>query len=154
MRGCWKHVDMLGQAMNGLASQFTNLAQAAVRKVGGYGPVQVDCYTYFVKFTPSITFGLKVAFIKLKHVLLTVNGNLQATVHVSASASGSGSESNENLIASFDASPAIFSIGTFSVKLKVSFPVNAGYSGQFYAGVDYINGKFSRVDAFATFFLL
>ena len=112
MRGCWKHVDMLGQAMNGLASQFTNLAQAAVRKVGGYGPVQVDCDTYFVKFTPSITFGLKVAFIKLKHVLLTVNGNLQATVHVSASV-GKWLRIKRKFDRRFDASPVIFSIGTF-----------------------------------------
>ena len=136
--------------------------------LGGYGPVQVDCDSCFVKFTPSITFGLKVAFVKLKHVLLTVNGNLQATVRVSASASGSGSASNEKLIAHFDAPPVIFSIGAFPVKLKVSVPVNAGYSGEFNAqgkvstgisgnvrtnaGVEYINGKFSRVGAFTPSF--
>ena len=88
--------------------------------------MKVDCDSCAVTFTPSITFGLKVAFVKLKHVLLTVNGNLRATVRVSASASGSGSSSGEKLIAHFDAPPVLFSIGAFPVKLKVSVPVNAG----------------------------
>ena len=134
------------------------------KSLRSFGPVDVTCDTCSVAFTPSITFGLHVAFVKLKHVLLTVNGNLQTTVRVSAKGSVNGQSSNEKLIAHFDAPPVIFSIGAFPVKLKVSVPVNAGYTASFGAtgevstgisgsvrasgGVEFINGKFSRIGSF------
>ena len=134
------------------------------RSLKAFGPVDVTCDTCSIAFTPSITFGLHVHFVKLKHVLLTVNGNLQTTVRVSAKGSYSGQSSNEKLIAHFDAPPVVFSIGAFPVKLKVTVPINAGYTASFgasgeistgisgsvqaNAGVEFKDGRFSRVGTF------
>lgn len=134
------------------------------RSLKSFGPVDVTCDTCSIAFTPSITFGLHVSFVKLKHALLTVDGNLQTTVRVSAKGSYNGQSSNEKLIAHFDAPPVVFSIGAFPVKLKVTVPINAGYTASFGAsgevstgisgsvrasgGVEFKDGRFSRIGTF------
>ena len=97
------------------------------RSLKSYGSIDVTCDTCSIAFTPSITFGLEVRFVKLRKVKLTVNGDLRTTVRVSASGSRGGHHEMKK-IATFRAPPIIFSIGAFPVKLQVTVPVNAGYS--------------------------
>ena len=137
------------------------------RSLKSYGSIDVTCDTCSIAFTPSITFGLEVRFVKLRKVKLTVNGDLRTTVRVSASGSRGGSSRNEKKIATFRAPPIIFSIGAFPVKLQVTVPVNAGYTASFRAagkittgisgsvradaGVEYDNGRFERIGRYSNY---
>ena len=138
------------------------------KELAQWGPVDVTCQQCEFDFAPALTFGLHVKFLKLKHVKLTAEGDLTATMKFKATASGSASKSDTKVIHIFKAMPIVFSIGVLPIKLQFNAPVTAGYSAQFQgkatataglngrihvvAGVEYVNKAFKRIGKFTPTF--
>ena len=138
------------------------------KKLTGRGAVGVTCQTCQVRFSPALTFGFHVQLLKLKHVKLTAEGDLRATVKFKATASRRTRKSATKTLFTFRAPPIVFSIGVVPIKLQFSAPVTAGYSAQFQgkatataglngrihvvAGVEYVNEAFKRIGKFTPTF--
>jgi len=127
--------------------------------------LSVTCEKCEVDFQPSITFGLKIKWFKLKHAELTVSGDLNAAIVLRAFAEFSGNSHNEKLISSFKFPDIIFSIGVLPIRLQFAAPIKAGYYADFDAkatliaglnanikvdgGLVFANNKFGRVGTFS-----
>lgn len=138
------------------------------QNLASWGPVSVTCTQCEIDFSPAITFGLHVKFLKLKHVKLAAEGDLSATLKFEAKASGQASRANSKVIHVFRALPIVFSIGVLPIKLQFNAPVTAGYNAKFQGsatatagmdgkvrvvgGVEYENGEFKRIGQFTPSF--